>query len=588
MKIRLIIFSVFVLFTLVTDFTWLPNGAFLGKEIAVISCASLLVIPHIFSKPSNIKITVLDIVLGLFYIYALAVLITKPQHGDILRYLVLILCFGLYYVLGSDYFKPKSQLKYLVYIFLFVFSYELIVGLEHYLNNFNDTPFNRRVFNLKGQFANPAPYACFLSFGFLLGLGILLFYNLGKLKKYVLVLFLVLSLATIILSESRTAIVALILTSIFICYKKFIHQFKSKKIKRVAIIAVLGFTIGIGGVIYNFNTNSMSGRFLIWKISLRIIRDNVLTGIGLGNYQPIYMTYQSKYFSSVSNNSREALLADNVNFAFNEFIQLGAETGLFGLVLIAIVLVILFQVLLKKSGRQVIIITALLIHFLIISQFSYPLNEIPLLVILCTILFLIRNYLKTLFTLHLNHVYKVVVLIAIIVFNSFWVINTYNAYSSWNLAKKESFGGSLKTCIKYFETANKNLSNNGFFLFNYGAILSEEEKCTRAIPILLKASKYYNENYIWEKLGDCSKNSNVSEAEFYYINAINMVPNRFTPMYKLFLLYKDNGKIDEAKKVATDIIDKKIKIPSQEINDMKLECSRFLSSRQTLHKIFKE
>lgn len=233
--------------------------------------------------------------------------------------------------------------------------------------------------------------------------------------------------------------------------------------------------------------------------------------------------------------------------------------------------------LLKNKGKQVVIIAALLLIFLIISQFSYPLNEIPLLVILCTIFFLIRNYLNALFIIKLNYGLKVVLLMAIIVFNCFWISSIYSAYSSWNIAKTEVYGGSLKTSIKHFEIANNVLSNNGFFLFNYGATLSEEEKCTKAIPILLKASHYYKENYIWEKLGDCCKNSNFSKAESYYINAINMVPNRFTPMHKLFLLYKENNKINKAKKVAADILNKKIKIPLQEIDDIKLECSRFLS-----------
>ncbi|MEW4924364.1 O-antigen ligase family protein [Algibacter sp. 2305UL17-15] len=572
MKIRLIIFGVFILSTLVTNFNWLPNGAFLGKEIALIGALSLLALVSLFYKEFCIKIKSIDIVLGVFFIYIFFTILLKPNYFDTTKFFVISLFFLLYYYLGGGFFKDNKQVKDLIIIFLTAFLFESLVGLMQYFGNLS-VPLSERFFYVKGHFSNPAPFACFLSFGFTLGSGLLLFYPIGKLNKYILFLLSFLFVAVIILSKSRTAVLCCLFVLLYSLYCKYQHKLKKK--------FVFLFFSGIGIIsslfLINLNTDSILGRFFIWKISLKIIKDNFLTGIGFGNFQPVYMEHQSEYFALVSHNSKEALLADTINFAFNEFIQLFVETGVIGFLLVIILITIILYNLYKIKNRETVLLSALLLNFLLMSQFSYPLNELPLLIILCTLLFLTRNYFSTIYSKNSHYGLKLTVLSLAIIIGMFWSRNTIKAYSSWSLSKSEAFGGNLNTSIRHFKIANKSLGNNGFFLFNYGASISEEGKCKIGKPILLKASKFYNEHYIWELLGDCQKTENFEEAEFYYKKAINMLPKKFVPNYKLFLLYKLHGKTKNAVYMANKILKKQIKIPSSEIEYIRLECSNFLS-----------
>ena len=50
-----------------------------------------------------------------------------------------------------------------------------------------------------------------------------------------------------------------------------------------------------------------------------MLKDNWLWGIGHGQFKAKYNEYQAAYFSSHSIDSKEAVLADNSIYAFNDF-----------------------------------------------------------------------------------------------------------------------------------------------------------------------------------------------------------------------------------------------------------------------------
>ena len=65
------------------------------------------------------------------------------------------------------------------------------------------------------------------------------------------------------------------------------------------------------------------------------------------------------------------------------------------------------------------------------------------------------------------------------------------------------------------------------------------------------------------------KLGNYSDAERSYLNAMYMIPNRFYPLYLLMTLYNETGQKTKALKTAQDIKNKKIKIPSKAIYEIK-------------------
>lgn len=82
-------------------------------------------------------------------------------------------------------------------------------------------------------------------------------------------------------------------------------------------------------------------RISLWKSSLEMIRDHPVTGIGLGGFKSAYPSYRRDY------------IFKGPRFAHNDYLQIAAETGLPGLGLFLLFLVMLFREGFKviQSGR---------------------------------------------------------------------------------------------------------------------------------------------------------------------------------------------------------------------------------------------
>ena len=66
------------------------------------------------------------------------------------------------------------------------------------------------------------------------------------------------------------------------------------------------------------------------------------------------------------------------------------------------------------------------------------------------------------------------------------------------------------------------------------------------------------------------------EAIKHFELAANMCPVKFTPLYKLYHVYKKCNREKEAKMLAWQIVNKEVKISSAEIDSMKTEMRKEL------------
>ena len=82
-----------------------------------------------------------------------------------------------------------------------------------------------------------------------------------------------------------------------------------------------------------------------------MIKDYPLFGIGAGGWQANYMLYQAEYFLQ-NPNSPYILLADNIFYAYNEFLHITAEQGIVGLVVVTWLLYALFSYKEKNNTDQ--------------------------------------------------------------------------------------------------------------------------------------------------------------------------------------------------------------------------------------------
>ncbi len=133
-------------------------------------------------------------------------------------------------------------------------------------------------------------------------------------------------------------------------------------------------------------------------------------------------------------------------------------------------------------------------------------------------------------------------------------------------------------CLENYEKAYPSLKNNGVFLTNYGRALFLNEKYELAIKISCQAAKLYPNRLACLVLGDSYKAvGKVKEAEQCYLHAWHMNPSLFFPKYQLARLYDETGQREKAILTAKELFDKKVKIESSIIDEMKAEMHKIIS-----------
>ena len=78
---------------------------------------------------------------------------------------------------------------------------------------------------------------------------------------------------------------------------------------------------------------SIETRLAIWQDTWKMIKDNFLTGVGIGNYELTYSTYR---------NSLSERAEIRVNRAHNDYLQVWAEQGILGLIALIAFFIVLF------------------------------------------------------------------------------------------------------------------------------------------------------------------------------------------------------------------------------------------------------
>jgi hypothetical protein len=78
----------------------------------------------------------------------------------------------------------------------------------------------------------------------------------------------------------------------------------------------------------------------------------------------------------------------------------------------------------------------------------------------------------------------------------------------------------------------------------------------------------------------CPHTGDNGNAIKYYEYAAYMVPNRFRSLYKLFTLYRETGKTQQALEIAQNIVNKPVKVDSYEVQQIKKECIDFIQLKE--------
>ena len=338
-------------------------------------------------------------------------------------------------------------------------------------------------------------------------------------------------------------------------------------------------------------SESANGRLLIWKITGKMIVDRPLFGVGFDRFKSYYMTAQADYFAEKPD-SPEAKLADDANYAFNDFLQHTAENGMIGLVLMLLILITAFRVKPQPSHTPETFLSfnsyllsskAGLAAVAVFAFFSYPAQVLPIkmsvILYLAFITSLSANQLCSIhFPKYIPVKYVVALLLAIGLMVTVPCLKKSRiAWKSWKEAHHLYTLGGYTGCLPHYEKAWPILKTDGDYLTNYGKALSMANEHQQAIEVLRQAVFYYPNIVVYTALGDSYKAlGKTVEAEQAYLTAYYMNPSRFYAQYLLAKLYDETGQTEKATDIANELLQKEVKIPSVAIKEIKEEMRKMV------------
>ncbi|TKG91991.1 hypothetical protein EYV94_20480 [Puteibacter caeruleilacunae] len=616
------------------DFGWLMNATRSSKTIAfssiILICLIIILPKLIYSsyKKRPVELNKMDFALIVWTIY---ITLNWLIHSDNIS-LRIIDFFGLVilYIILRTFRK-----RYIPFLLSALVIGALVQTLYGNLQLWGFFSSNNQTFRLTGSFTNPGPYAGYLATTFPVILGYLLFRTntlrllLSKSKDLdkntpksstiektllntsILIFSVFFIGLMIIVSRSRAAILASIISSGYLLFVltplNETYRKKLSKPRKIQISIVLMVSLGIGIFgLSQIRKASANGRLLIWKVTSDLIVDNLFTGVGTDQYSAHYMDYQARYFSE-NPNSKESMIAGDVAYAFNEILQLTAEQGIIGLIILMMILALIIKTPLlpshsisnsKSLGPDLFVVIAKggLLSLFVFSLFSYPLQILPIKITMVIYLVILAMNTKssiriTIPTLTPNKKHPLIenilkgatlLLISAGVFFGLRSISSlHQAYSQWKDAKDFHKIGSLQKTLAFYKQAYPVFQNNGEFMTEYCRAIFMNGDTNQALTIATKAKKLYPNRVAYLVLGDCFKALNdPNQSENSYQHACNINPSKFFPQYLLAKLYNETGQFQKAIITAQQLLKKSVKVQSPTIVKIKKEMEECIAINQ--------
>lgn len=554
------------------------------------------------SKQLSISLSVLDIGLLIVLLYiSVNRYYLHPVHGFSQRWLELIGLAICYIVLRR---LPATLYTWLLLAISAGGVLQVLAGVLQLLGVLES---RNTYFPMTGNFFNPGGYAGYLVLVAVVALGLYLHRNTlqvsegegRRINRFVVWLTTYLPLTALVgcavvlpCLRSRAAFLALAagMGGVWWLY----HHRDNRKpaglsLKRFVMAALL--LAGLGYTFYLLKRNSADGRMLIYQVSATLVQEHPVTGVGIDRFKAYYMDAQARWFEQQGDAAPDAAqLADNTFYAFNEPLQFVVENGAIGLLLVVAVIFFFRR---YPSGQSYTPIRTVAYGVLLASLFfamvTYSSDNLAMKYIMVFALAILSGT-GSKVLVHISFpldkgrmvvlpVLSLLVLLLVYVYGN-EINSTRKSFAGWGMAQKAYVQEMYRESNRYFETVYPGLCTNGEFLMQYGKSLAMTENYQQALAVLTQARQYQCSSVIETAIGDCEKKAgNYAAAEQSYLKAMNMIPNRFYPLYLLMTLYQENGETTKAMMMARTIKAKKVKVPSKAILEMKGVADNIIKAR---------
>ncbi|ACU59949.1 O-antigen ligase family protein [Chitinophaga pinensis] len=491
-------------------------------------------------------------------IFTLLVLYIALRSGGRItpRLIELIALTGFYLVLR------RCKWRHFLFILYAIAVAGIIQSVYGLLQLYNILPAHSQ-FRLTGTFFNLGAYAAFVALSACVSL-VLIFYFKDKRMSMIPQLNIVLAIIILPITQNRAAWIALIVVGVFL-YARFM-----KKYLLYGMLIITGVLVIAGG--YYLKKDSADGRVLIWKVTSQIVGAHPLTGIGYDRFAGEYMNYQASYMQA-QGSPGEKQLADNVYYAFNDLLQLTAESGVIGAFGILLLILVCFRV--KGYDRFRYAGQAIILGYMLIGMFYYPHFILPLKMTgVLGLAMLSRMDIAVTRQLDIVRMPKILVVTITLILSVAGILiaeQLKTGYKQWGKAQVAYQHQRLDESIRYFDQALSYLPQEGELMSAAGKAYFLADSLEKAVQYLTQSKAFLNNTVIETTLGDISvQQHNYVAAERYYQQALHMVPNRFYTEYMLLKLYVASNESEKACTRANLILHKEVKVSStavQQIQD---------------------
>ncbi|TZF82289.1 hypothetical protein FW774_16525 [Pedobacter sp. BS3] len=381
-------------------------------------------------------------------------------------------------------------------------------------------------------------------------------------EKLIVYCYMLVALSASMCFHSRSFIIGCLIAAVYLIIKSsgiLIRPF-------LKFIIMLCLVVLTGLLAFFFKSHSTSGRLLIYKISLPMLNEHFINGVGWGKFPNSYMHYQEKYFESGKYTISELLLAGNIHYVYNDYYQVILELGIIGVaIVIGYGFLIYFTI--SNPGKnigvslyQVAIFN--LIALSVAAIFTYVFEVLWFqLVLILSVVYIWQQKLS----LKSGRVWLVAIFItgALMAHHYGKYILHYQAYQQTSEARLLFKQGFYDEAVKLCSENYTRLRHDEKFLSLYSEALlynGNFERCERVLAELIAIRN----NYIYQRwLGQCYiEQKRYNQAEVALIKAINMVPNRFSPRFDLFNLYIGQKQYNKAYSTGNAIMQLPVKVPS--------------------------
>lgn len=403
-----------------------------------------------------------------------------------------------------------------------------------------------------------------------------------KLEKIFIICYFLICYLLLFYTKGRAGILGFIIAHIALSF----DYLKSKIDYWKGII----ITLCIFLLLFNYKSNSSSGRLLIYKvITTQLEPKEIITGIGYGKFKVKYNLLQAKYFSEKSIDSSEALLASNTTYMFNDPLQFIIETGLIGLIILSF-LIIKFIILFRRNynsleERPILNGAYLSVICVIISSlfsYSFQITGILLHFLFCIAIIIHSNPLEKPFerNILIQKSHLIVARTALLLSTFFLLFigqESFKFYTKLNEAIRYSNLGFRKKAIQTYHKISNNSIEDSDVLYNYADELAKVNKIDSALIVLHESSKYLNNDKSALLTGNLLEAKGMfSEAEKNYKEAIFMNPKLFINRASLFKFYYKTKQSKKAQYWGNSILNMPVKIPSKTITNIKNETEKLM------------